>query len=167
MTAQATILQDRIFMDLNRQQWFGVGVTIVGFVIVALASLWLASLASAGETDTGGLLVRAGGVFVFVLPMFIFGIYQYTQGSDDEDAVHEEMVPARQMMDIINERGEISLHDLSIAMQTDAETVKAAIISLLELKVFAGYADWQNDMIYSAEAYTRRTQHTLPNHPDN
>lgn len=144
---------------MQQDRIIGIGATIAGFVVVALASIWLTQQ----NLDAGGVLMRALVVFVFVAPIFIYGIYRYSRAeAADENLLNEEMKTQREMMDIIAAHGKISMPDLARELNTDTEHVKALVISLLELEVFNGYADWAAGIVYSAQAWRQKNQRTLP-----
>jgi len=62
------------------------------------------------------------------------------------------MQKQRQLLDIIKSRGQVSVPDLAMEMQVNADTVKNLVHQLVGLQVFSGYVNWQEGMLYSSDA---------------
>jgi hypothetical protein len=136
---------------MNTGRLVGVILIVVGFGIAVIAGLWLALQASAQQLSTGGAVVGAGIAFIPVALLVGFGIFMFVQGG--KEAVEESsMQKQRQLLDIIKSRGQVSVPDLAMEMQVNADMVKNLVHQLVGLQVFSGYVNWQEGMLYSSDA---------------
>ena len=116
----------------------------LGFVITTIAGLVLA----ASNLAPGPLLVRGFIVFIVVIPIFGFGIYQYVT-SDTESSGLSDTELQLKLMDIIRQKGRISLEDLATELNVSVGTITQLVEDLAALDIFTGYIDWGNQIIYA------------------
>jgi hypothetical protein len=60
-------------------------------------------------------------------------------------------------------RGSVSLSDLSRELKVGEERLKALLVSAMQRGLFAGYVDWKQKRVYSADAARLRGQRQCPN----
>lgn len=136
---------------MNTGRLVGVILIMVGFGIAVIAGLWLALQVSAEQLSAGGAVVGAGIAFIPVALLVGFGIFMFVQGG--KEAVEESsMQKQRQLLDIIKSRGQVSVSDLAMEMQVNADMVKNLVHQLVGLQVFSGYVNWQDGVLYSSDA---------------
>jgi len=133
----------------------GIIATVIGFGLTALAGLWLATQVGSEELDAGGAVLGAFIAFIFVAPIFGFGIFMYTKGGQEEER-ESEMEKQRQMLDIVRARGQININELAIELQSDVDSVKSLIYQLVGLQVYSGYINWDKGILYSSDASALR-----------
>lgn len=137
--------------SMNTGRLVGVILIVVGFGIAVIAGLWLALQVSAQQLTAGGAVVGAGIAFIPVALLVGFGIFMFVQGG--KEAVEESsMQKQRQLLDIVKSRGQVSVSDLAMEMQVNADTVKNLVHQLVGLQVFSGYINWQDGILYSSDA---------------
>jgi hypothetical protein len=146
---------------MNSSRLVGIILAIVGLGIAVIAGLWLASQVAAGMTS-GGALVGAGIAFIPVALLIGAGVYLYTQGGTqaEEESV---MRKQRQLLDILKSRGQVSVEDMALEMQTTVDAVKEMVHQLVGLQVFSGYVNWKDGILYSEEASKLRELRTCKN----
>jgi hypothetical protein len=136
---------------MNTGRLVGIILLVVGFGVAVIAGLWLALQVSNDQITSGGAVVGAGIAFIPVALLAGFGIYMYIQGG--KEAVEESaMQKQRQLLDIVKSRGEVSVSDLAMEMQVNADSVKDMVHQLVGLQVFSGYINWDKGTLYSTDA---------------
>jgi hypothetical protein len=120
-----------------------------GFGIAVLVGLWVAIQVSAGQPLSGLL----GIVLLGFIPSALFsgyGAYQYSQVDVEPDVIPDvDVRHQRELVDLIHERGMISIADASHQLGISEHHVRDAIRQLLELGIFTGDVDWNEDVLYS------------------
>ena len=121
----------------------------VGFGVAVLVGLWLAIQVSTGVAFADLL----GTALIGFIPSALlsgFGAYQYIQSDEEPDVIPDvDVRQQRELVDLIHERGTISIEEASQLLQISEDDVKDGIRQLLELGIFTGDIDWETDMLYS------------------
>lgn len=121
----------------------------LGFGVAVLIGLWLAIQASAGVV-LSDLLGTALLGFIPSALLAGFGAYRYIQADEEPDIIPDvDVRQQRELVDLIHERGAISVEEASQLLQISEYDVKDGIRQLLELGIFTGDIDWETDMLYS------------------
>ena len=140
---------------MNSSRLVGIILSVVGLGVALIAGLWIASQVSSGAMSSGGALVGAGLAFIPVALLVGFGLYLFVKGG--QEAVTESaMQKQRQLLDIVKSRGQVAVPDLAIEMSVSADQVKNMVHQLVGLQVFSGYINWDEGVLYSAEASNLR-----------
>ena len=136
---------------MNSGRLIGIILILIGFGIAILVGFWLAVQTGNDEIEAGGAVLGAVLAFVVIAPLVGFGIYMYVKGGQEAE---EESVMAkqRQLLDIVKSRGQVTVEDMAIEMQTDLNQVKNMIHQLVGLQVFSGYINWDDGILYSSDA---------------
>jgi|GEM_PF-1906011 len=120
-----------------------------GFGIAMLVGLWVAVQVSANQPLSSLL----GIVLVGFIPSALlvgYGAYQYIRVGEEPDVIPDvDVRQQRELVDLIHERGMISIADASQQLGIGEHDVRDAIRQLLELEIFTGDVDWNEDVIYS------------------
>lgn len=140
---------------MNSGRVFGIMAIIIGIGLTALAGLWLATQFSAGELESGGLILGAFLAFVVIAPVFVFGIFMVIRGGQEAER-ESEMAQQRRLLDIVRSRGQVDVRDLAMEMQASMDEVKAMVHQLVGLQVFSGYINWESGVLYSEQASALR-----------
>ncbi len=142
-----------------------VGILLLGagLVIGAAIILWLVL----GVRD--GKLQGTGAVFGFVLlfgflalPLIGGGAYFLVRGqaeAKDLARVQEQ----RHLLDVVTTRGQVSIPDLVLEMNTSRDRVQRDLTDLVGRGLFSGYVDWSKGILYSVEASKLQGRETCPN----
>ena len=120
-----------------------------GFGIAILVGLWVAIQVSADQ-PLGNLL---GIALVGFMPSALlagYGAYQYIRVGEEPDIIPDiDIRQQRELVDLIHQRGMISITDASHELGIKEHDVHDAIRQLLELEIFTGDVDWKEGVIYS------------------
>lgn len=147
---------------MNQTRLFGVILGVVGLGLTLISGLWSASQVAGGVLSSGGAVLGAAVVFIPVALLIGAGVYFYNRGGIE--AVDESvMEKQRRILDIVKSRGQVSVPDLALELQTNAATLKDMIHQLVGLQVFSGYINWDKGVLYSAEAANLRELDTCKN----
>lgn len=122
----------------------GIVAIVLGFVLTTIASFFLA----ASNLDAGTLVIQALISFAIVLPIMIFGIYLYVTSNAETSNLSETELQLK-MIDIIRERGRVSLDELATDLSVNIGTVTQLVEDLDSLDLFTGYIDWGNSVVYA------------------
>jgi hypothetical protein len=126
------------------RRWVGIIGIVLGFVITIGAGFILA----ASQLTAGELFIRALIVFIVVLPILLTGIYLYVT-SNTESSESSETELQLKLMDLLRERGRVSLPELASELKVPMGTVTHLVEDLESLDLFTGYIDWGNQVIYA------------------
>ena len=120
-----------------------------GFGIAILVGLWLAIQVSAGQSLSNLLGITLIGFIPSAL-LTGYGAYRYIQSNEEPDVYPDvDVRHQRELVDLIHERGAISIKDASEILDISEQDVKDSIRQLLELGIFTGDIDWATDILYS------------------
>ena len=124
------------------------GLIVLGFVAAVLAGGWLAGQAAQRGTATTSIVFPALILFIPVAILVGGGIFLY-QRQDWTPESESEVQQQRRLVDIVNERGHVSVDDLAAELRISPQTVHELIEQLMILEIFAGEVDWDAGMIYA------------------
>lgn len=134
-------------MELNKGQIRGMIAIVIGFVIAIIAGISLSFFAVDVLTTSQTLIVGVL-VFVFVSPLFVYGVYTYARSTEAEVyATNEEMEKPRLLLDILREQGQGHIAELATQLETTPESIKSYIKDLSDLTLFSGIVDETNGVI--------------------
>jgi len=120
-----------------------------GFGIAVLVGLWVAIQVSADQ-PLGSLLGVALIGFVPSALLAGYGAYQYIRVGEEPDVIPDiDVRQQRELVDLIHERGMVTISDASHQLGISEPDVRDAIYQLLELEIFTGDVDWNQGVIYS------------------
>lgn len=136
---------------MNGSRLAGVVLSVIGFGIALFAGLWLASQVSQQGVSAGGALIGAFLAFIPAALFIGFGIYLFQRGGT-EAKQQSTMQQQRQLLDILKSRGQVSVTDMAMEMQVNADNVKNMVHQLVGLQVFSGYINWDKGVLYSSDA---------------
>ncbi|MFC1959641.1 hypothetical protein ACFLYO_02915 [Chloroflexota bacterium] len=130
----------------------GVILLVVGIVIGVVVLAFLGSGVASGELTTEGAILGVGLAFlVLVAPLVGFGIVLMVQGSKDASR-HQQAQQQRELLDIVQSRGQVEVRDLALEMQANPDEIRAMVHKLVGLQVFTGYINWDKGLLYSSQA---------------
>lgn len=126
----------------------------LGFAIAVIAGLWVAVQVSAGFAF-GSVIGTALIAFVPSAILVGYGAYGYIIADQPPDEIpHVDVRHQRELVDLIHLQGAISITEAAQKLDISENDVRDAVRQLLELQIFTGWVDWNEDMLYSQR--TRR-----------
>ncbi|WP_420627540.1 hypothetical protein [Candidatus Leptofilum sp.] len=124
------------------------GGIVVGIIIVVLMGIYRGE----GRLTAGGMALGITlGLLVLVLPQLGFGAFLFWKGGQDT-AVAARAQQQRQLLDMVKTRGQVTISDLVIKLNSDRETVQQNLYQLVGMGLFSGYVNWDEGMLYSRQA---------------
>lgn len=132
-------------------------ILIAGAVVVAFLGVgWLVVSTGDGGLRSGGAVL---GMLLLAVPVLVLGgagVFLLTRGKQ-EAVADSERVELRRILDLVESRGQIPVTDLVLELKSSREKVQQEIHALVGMGVFSGYINWDDGVLYSAQASSLRT----------
>ena len=141
----------------------GLLLIIVGAVLGVGIGAWLWLGMREGNLQGSGAVF--GLIFLFgilVLPLIGGGIFFFIRGQA-EAADLAEVQEQRRLLDIVSTRGQVTIADLVLELQSTRDRVQRDLNALVGRGLFSGYVDWNKGVLYSVEASQLQGRQTCPN----
>ncbi len=134
-----------------------------GVIIGILGAIWLTTNVQSDDLETSGAIFGAALLaIVFVIPLVGVGIFMLFKGrSEAADLANVDR--QRKLIGIIGARGQVSISDVVLEMNSTREQVQDDLYSLVSRGLFSGYVDWSKGTLYSVEASKLQGRTTCPN----
>jgi ribosomal protein S27AE len=141
----------------------GIVLIVFGLIACVVVGALMAAQLSAGENTASGAILGLGlAFFVIVAPSVGAGIYLLVRGSQEATQL-AEVEKERKLLNIVLTRGQVSLSDLVLELQSNRDQVKAWIYDLVGKGLFSGYINWDEGILYSRQAGDLRSSQKCPN----
>jgi hypothetical protein len=153
----AAVAADRVGLvderggSMNSNRLIGMVLMGVGFGITVLAGAFLAIQTGEGALTAGGAVIGAFLAFIPIALFIGFGWFLYIKGGQETEQ-ESMMYKQRQLLDLVKTRGQVEIHSLAVDMQISVDMVKDLVRQLVGLQVFSGYVNWDDGILYSADA---------------
>ncbi len=130
-----------------------VGVLLLGAALLAclIGSAVMLPRFFVGDLDVVALFLGLALAAVLVLPLAGGGVYMLARGGQEakSDVVAQKQ---RRLLDMVTTRGELPISDAAVELQMPRDEVKNWVYRLVGLGVFTGYINWEDGVLYSAQA---------------
>ena len=126
-------------------------IIIVGAAILDFIGFIALVLLRSSGLETGGLVIGAILLLLITLPAFGLGAFLLYRARK-EAAENELVSKQRQLLDMITTRGELSISEAVVELQSPKSEVQRWVYNLVGLGVFNGYINWDDGVLYSSEA---------------
>jgi hypothetical protein len=110
----------------------------------------------------GNRLAPAGAVLgfgllfvVLVAPLAGGGIYAVVRGRREAETDRQAKMQ-RKILDMVKARGQVSISDIIVELQSSLPEVQDMIYKLVGMGVFSGYINWDEGTLYSEQASALR-----------
>ena len=130
----------------------GIILIVAAVGVLLLSGVLLAAYYIEGSLTIGAALL--GFVIaniVLVIPLMAGGILSLSKAKR-ESVEEDESKDLRMILDAVKAKGRVDISDLVIEMQSDAETVKEKVYTLVGMGIFEGYINWDEGILYSEDA---------------
>jgi hypothetical protein len=134
---------------MNTNRLIGIILLVVGLGIGLIAVAWL--FTNDDLTDSARILGLGLALLVLVAPLAGGGIYLLFSGGQ-EAARAQVAARQRQLLNIVQSRGQVAISDLAVEMQLARDDIRDTVHALVGLGVFSGYINWDEGVLYSAQA---------------
>lgn len=147
-------------MESNRI--IGFGLLITGVVLAFVGVAWgVANLGSGSLQVTGFLLLLA--VWLPVVGMLMFAGLYVLRRTAGEMAQMTHVKRQKKILNALQTEGRLSVAEAALEVDVTAEQVKQDIYDLVGKRLFTGYIDWDDGMLYSRQARDLRASGQCPN----
>ncbi len=141
----------------------GLILIVVGIGAFLLAVIFLGAQVITRETTvTGALLGIILTFLVLAAPLTGVGIYMLRKGQE-ETAQFARAQQERELLDMVLSQGKVSFSEAAITLNVSREEVESLVRSLVGKNLFSGAINWEDGVLYSAEAATLATDRRCPN----
>ncbi|MBI3241086.1 MAG: hypothetical protein HYZ49_02185 [Chloroflexi bacterium] len=129
----------------------GAAVFVVGLAVLLVFQV-------AADLTVAGLGVGIILLMIISLPLFGAGIFLVVRAGQ-EGQQEEVMAKQRRILDAVAARGEVRISDLVLELKATREQVQNWVYNLVGMGVFSGYINWEDGVLYSAQAAQLRDLH--------
>ena len=133
-----------------------------GTLVLAAVVVWGLLGLSNDDLESTGFVLLVVLALIILLPLILGGAYMVVKGRAETENL-AEVDQQRKLLNLVKTRGQVSISDLVLDMQTTREDVQHALTELVGRGLFSGYVDWSRGMLYSVEASKLQGQQTCPN----
>ncbi len=133
----------------------GMLVVAGGAALGVIGTLWLAFAVIGGGMEITAGLLGLSLLALVVLPTLGAGVYLLARGGQEERA-GQEAAQLRKVLDVVKTRGQVPVTDLVLELGSTRDQVHDWIHRLVGMGVFSGYVNWDEGMLYSAQASALR-----------
>lgn len=135
----------------------------VGGLIVLIGIIaWGLVGISDDNLETSGFLLLVIVASIVLLPIILGGVFMIMKGGAEQKDL-ARIDKQRALLNIVQTRGQISISDLVLELQSSRDEVEANLEELVGRGLFSGYVDWTKGMLYSVDAAKMRETQTCPN----
>lgn len=136
---------------MNNGRVIGI-VLIGGAVVVCLlgAAVTVVPMIS-GDLTPAAMVLGLAVAGVIALPLVAVGVFMIMRGKD-EAKTDAQAAKQRRLLDMVTSRGEVSMNDAAVELQIPRAELKDWIYRLVGLGVFSGYINWDDGVLFSAQA---------------
>jgi ribosomal protein S27AE len=117
---------------------------------------------SNGDLETTGFVLLLILALIVLLPLILGGLFMIVRGQAETKEL-AEVDQQRKLLNLVQTRGQVSISDLVLDMQSTRDAVQHSLTELVGRGLFSGYVDWQKGMLYSVEASQLQGRQTCPN----
>lgn len=133
-----------------------------GTLLLAVITIWGLSGLSSDDLETTGFVLLLALALVILLPVILGGLFMIVKGRAETETL-AKVDKQRTLLNIVQTRGQVSIGDLVLDMQSTRDEVHAMLIDLVGRGLFSGYVDWKTGILYSVEASELQGRETCPN----
>lgn len=124
------------------------GGIVVGIVIFVLMRTYTNEGSLSSGAATLGMVI---GFLVLVLPQLAIGTLILVRGQQEAKTAGKA-AQQRELLGMIEARGQVYISDVAIEMQLSRDEVKSMLYSLVSMGLFSGYINWDEGVLYSQQA---------------
>ncbi len=130
-----------------------IGLVLIGgaVVICLLGAVTTIPAYLTSNLDLAALFLGLAIAGIIALPVAAIGVFMIVRGG--QEAKTDVMAAKqRRLLDLVSSRGEVAMSDAAVELQVPRDELKNWIYRLVGLGVFTGYINWDDGVLYSAQA---------------
>jgi ribosomal protein S27AE len=140
----------------------GMLMAIGGSILLIGIIAWGLSGLSDDDLQTSGFILLLVLTLIVLLPIILGGVFMIIKGREELVDLGE-VEQQRKLLNMVQSRGQVSINDLVLDLQTTRDKVQHSLTELVGRGLFSGYVDWKAGMLYSVEASKLQDRQTCPN----
>jgi hypothetical protein len=133
----------------------GILLILAGVFLGLIGAGWLIAGLLAGDMRVTGAVLGGALLLMPILLLIGAGIFLLIRsGREVVDDAEREVL--RRILDLVQSKGEVPISDLVIEFKSTQGRVQNQVHALVGMGVFSGYVNWDEGILYSAEAANLR-----------
>jgi hypothetical protein len=135
-------------MNMGR---LGGGLLLLGGLAVCLLGAAVTFPRVGRGLDLPAAILGMAVAVIVALPLAGIGVFMIIRGGQEAktDVVAQKQ---RRLLDMVSTRGELPIADAAVELQVPRDELKNWIYRLVGLGVFTGYINWDDGILFSAQA---------------
>jgi hypothetical protein len=130
-----------------------IGIVLIGGAVVVclLGAAVTVPRYMSQALDAPAMVLGLAIAAIVALPLAAIGVFMMVRGQQE---VKTDVMAAQQrrLLDMVSTRGELSISDAAVELQVPRDELKNWIYRLVGLGVFSGYINWDDGVLFSAQA---------------
>lgn len=140
---------------MNSGRIVGLLLIIAGLALGLIGVGWLISSVAVGRLGITGAIL--GGALLAMPILLLLGAGVFLLARSGREAIEDaEREVLRRILDLVQSKGEVPISDLVIEFKSSVGQVQNQVHALVGMGVFSGYVNWDEGVLYSAEAANLR-----------
>ena len=141
---------------LGSTKTVGIILVVAAIVIGLVLGAWLLSGVAEENLRRSGFFLGLSVVVILVLPLLGGGAFLIYKGQSESRHMAELKVEKR-LLNMIQTQGQIPLSEAAIELDVSRDALKRYLYDLVGKRLFTGYVNWDQDMLYSSAAAKMET----------
>ena len=127
------------------------GLLLLGALVVCLLGAAVTFPRVGHGLDLPAAILGMAIAVIVALPLAGIGVFMIVRGGQEAktDVVAQKQ---RRLLDMVSSRGQLPIADAAVELQVPRDELKNWIYRLVGLGVFTGYINWDDGLLFSAEA---------------
>jgi len=140
---------------VNSGRIVGILLIIAGLALGLIGVGWLISSVAVGGLGITGAILGGALLAMPILLLLGAGVFLLVRSGREavEDAEREVL---RRILDLVQSKGQVPISELVLEFKSSRNQVQNQVHALVGMGVFSGYVNWDEGVLYSAEAANLR-----------
>jgi hypothetical protein len=136
---------------MNTGRVIGLLLVIGAVAVCLLGSAVVVPRYSQEELTLSAAVLGLAVAAIIALPLLGIGVFMIMRGGQEAktDVIAQKQ---RRLLDMVTTRGELPMNDAAVELQVSRDELKNWIYRLVGLGVFSGYINWDDGVLFSAQA---------------
>ncbi len=140
---------------MNSGRIVGILLIIAGIALGVIGVGWLIASVATGNLGVTGAILGGALLALPILLLLGAGVFLLVR-SGREAVVDAEREILRRILDMVQSKGQVPISDLVFEFKSTRDQVQNQVHALVGMGVFSGYVNWEEGVLYSAEAANLR-----------
>lgn len=137
---------------MNTGKTLGLILMVAGLGICLLAALWVgAGVASGKFEDMAAPVLGLGLAFILSAPIAGIGVFLLFRGKQEEKEL-AYVQQERKLLGMVQARGQVDVAQAALELGVTRNQLRDMVYDLVNKGFFSGYINWNQGILYSADA---------------